>query len=201
MSVERYMSKRLITISENSSIQTAISVMKEHSIRHLLVLKNNAFVGLVTQSDLRGVIIPSLYGEISVKDVMITNPVIVDPRESIENAALLIFRNRIGALPVVAQENVVGIITISDILAAFIEMMGVLEQSTRLDLMLKDTQESFVEVSRIIKENGGQVMSVGMLDQGDNGTIYSFRLKKDKSLDSVVRHLEQAGHQVVSMFT
>jgi acetoin utilization protein AcuB len=201
MSVERYMSKKLISISEDASIQTAISIMKDHSIRHLPVLKDGIFVGLVTQSDLRGVLIPSLYGEISIKDVMITDPVTVDSKDSIEKAASLIYQKKIGALPVVTNRTLVGIITISDILAAFIGMMGVLKQSTRLDLILKDAPESFEEVSRIIKENGGLVISVCMFDQDDKGTIYSFRLEKGRNLDSVLRHLEQAGHRVVSVFT
>jgi len=201
MSVERYMTKELITIPEDASIQTAILVMKEHSIRHLPVVKNGIFVGLVTQSDLRGVVIPSLYGEISIKDVMIANPIIVHPDDSIEIAASLIYQHKIGSLPVVKDNTLVGIITINDILAAFIEMMGVLKQSTRLDLVLRDSPESFEEVSRIIKENGGQVISVGMLERDDEATVYSFRLQKGKNLDSVVRHLEQAGHRVVSIFT
>ena len=201
MSVERYMTKELITIPEDASIQTAIFVMKEHSIRHLPVVKNGLFVGLVTQSDLRGVVIPSLYGEISIKDVMIANPIIIHPNDSIEMAASLIYQHKIGSLPVVKDNTLVGIITINDILAAFIEMMGVLKQSTRLDLVLRDSPESFEEVSRIIKENGGQVISVGMLERDDEATVYSFRLQKGKNLDSVVRHLEQAGHRVVSIFT
>jgi acetoin utilization protein AcuB len=200
MSVERYMTKNLITIPEDASIQTAISVMKEHSVRHLPVVKDGVFVGLVTQSDLRGVVIPSLYGEISIKDVMISNPIVVHPDDSIEMAASLIYQHKIGSLPVVKNNSLVGILTISDILAAFIEMMGVLKQSTRLDLMLRDAPESFEEVSRIIKENGGKVISVGMLERDDEATIYSFRLQKGKNLDSVVRHLEQAGHRVVSIF-
>ena len=138
MSVERHMTKPVITIKPDTSIQDAVLLMKEHSIRHLPVVRGDTFVGLITQSDLRGLIIPSMYGEIDIKDVMITDPIIVCSSDSIDTAATLIYENKIGALPVIDGNTLVGIITTTDIVAAFIEMMGVLKKSARLDILLKE---------------------------------------------------------------
>ena len=199
MSVERYMSKDVISIGLKSSIQDAISLMREHSIRHLPVVENGMFVGLVTQSDLRGVIIPSLYGEIDIKDVMVADPITVTPNASIEKAATLIYKNKIGALPVIDKRLLVGIITVTDILAAFIEMMGVLKTSARLDVILKDSPDSFEDVVRIIKQDGGEIISVGIAG-GQEDRTYSFRLTK-KNIEQMIEHLRRSGHEVVSSYT
>ena len=199
MSVERYMSKDVISIGLKSSIQDAISLMREHSIRHLPVVENGMFVGLVTQSDLRGVIIPSLYGEIDIKDVMVADPITVTSNASIEKAATLIYKNKIGALPVIDNRLLVGIITVTDILAAFIEMMGVLKTSARLDIILRDSPDSFEDVIRIIKQDGGEIISVGIAGGQDDRT-YSFRLTK-KNIGQMIKHLKQSGHEVVSSYT
>ena len=197
MSVERYMTKPVITINSDTSIQSAVLLMKEHSIRHLPVVRGERFVGLITQSDLRGLIIPSMYGEIDIKDVMVTKPITVCSGDSIDTAATLIYKNKIGALPVVDGNTLVGIITTTDIVAAFIEMMGVLKKSARLDILLKEAPDSFEEVSRIIKENGGEIISVGMLPGINENKVYSFRLKK-KNIDPVIELLQKVGHRVIS---
>ena len=199
MSIRQYMKTDIVTISSEATIQSAIDLMKKYSIRHLPVVDNSEFLGLVTQSDLRGLIIPSMYGEIDVRDVMVTDPITVRPDDAIEKAARLIYEHKIGALPVIADSMPVGILTVTDIVRAFVEMMGVLEESARLDVSLKDSPDAFEEVSRIIAENGGEVISVGMLDAKSNGKIYSFRLAR-KNVQSVIEHLEQSGHHIVATY-
>ncbi len=199
MSVERYMTRNLVTIDVQERVQTAIALMKEHSVRHLPVVENGIFVGLVTQSDLRGMMIPSMYEEIDVRDVMVTDPIVISPEAPIERAASVIHREKIGALPVVKDQKLVGILTVADIVAAFISMMGVLRESVRLDVMLAGNPGAFEEVSRIIKENGGEIISVGMQAEQDSEKIYSFRLLP-RNIQSVIDHMERAGHHVVSTY-
>ena len=189
----------IVTVKPDATIQSAIDLMKKFSIRHLPVVENSEFIGLVTQSDLRGLIIPSMYGEIDVKDVMVTDPITVKPDDAIEKAARLIYENKIGALPVIQDSQLVGILTVTDIVYAFVEMMGVLEESARLDVSLKDAPNAFEDVSRIIAETGGEVISVGLLGGKSNGRIYSFRLAR-KNVDTVIDRLEQSGHRVVATY-
>ena len=199
MSVERYMTRKLITVGLDAKVQAAAALMREHSVRHLPVVDNGMFVGLVTQRDLQGVIIPSMYEEIDVRDVMIPDPITISPDSPIEKAASLIHRNKIGALPVVREGMLVGILTVTDIVAAFISMMGVLKESVRLDVHLKEGSGAFEEVSRIIKETGGEIISVGLTGSESPDNIYSFRLAP-KNIPSVIHRLEQAGNRVVSTF-
>ncbi len=136
MQVKNWMIKKVVTISKNDHIVEALSLMKKYSIRHLPVVEDKILMGLITESDLRQVMIPSLMEEMRLDQVMIKNPVTIGPEESLEEAARLIYRYKIGGLPVVDKGKLVGILTTPDILTAFIQLMGVLEASSRLDIQL-----------------------------------------------------------------
>lgn len=199
MDVKKWMVKKPVTIAKNSSIREAIKLMKKHSIRHLPVVDGSRLIGLVTQGDLRQAIIPSMLEEISLKDIMITNPITVSPNTSIDTAAKLIFEHKIGGLPVVSKGNrLLGIITLTDILGAFIHIMGVLKSSSRVDLILSDKLDAFEEVSRIIKGHNAEIISVGILPERHGKKIHSFRLEKCR-VTPIAQALAKHGHKVVSV--
>jgi len=199
MQVGEWMERKLITIDRNTTIQEAISLMKKHSIRHLPVIEEGRLAGLVTEGDMRQVFVASLIEELSIDDVMIKDPITVKADTEIDDAARLIHYNKIGGLPVVDEdERLLGIITVADIMAAFIELMGVLRSSSRIDIVLGQDPEAFEEVSRIISSNGGKIISVGMLPQSDRKeNIYFFRLKK-RRIGKIVDALGEAGYTVIA---
>jgi acetoin utilization protein AcuB len=140
--------------------------------------------------------LPSLVRDIPVEQIMIEDPITVGPNDSLEEAARIIYRDKIGGLPVLDKGKLVGILTTPDILAAFIELMGVLQSSSRLDLRLADRPKAFEEASGIIQKNGGQIISVGMMGKGQRKTHF-FRLER-APLDPIIRALEKKGHHVLS---
>jgi acetoin utilization protein AcuB len=196
MQVKNWMIKKVVTISKNALITDALTLMKKYSIRHLPVVEEKILIGLITESDLRHVMIPSLMNEMRLDQVMINNPVTIGPNESLEEAARLIYRYKIGGLPVVDKEKLVGILTTPDILAAFIQLMGVFETSSRLDIKLAARPKAFEEASGIIQQKGGQIISVGMMGKGPKKT-YLFRLKRCP-LEPIIQALGKKGHQVIS---
>ena len=199
MKVGEWMERELVTIDRNTTIQEAISLMKKHSIRHLPVIEEGRLVGLVTEGDMRQVFVASLIEELSIDDVMIKDPITVKVDTEIDDAARVIYYNKIGGLPVVDEgQGLLGIITVADIMAAFIELMGVLKSSSRIDIVLGQDPEAFEEVSRIISSNGGKIISVGMLPQSDRKkNIYFFRLKK-RRIGKIVDALGKAGYRVTA---
>ncbi len=196
MQVKNWMIKKVVTISKKDHIMEALTLMKKYSIRHLPVVEDKFLVGLITESDLRQVMISSLMEEVRLDQVMIKNPVTIGPEESLEEAARLIYRYKIGGLPVVVKEKLVGILTTPDILAAFIQLMGVLESSSRLDIQLAARPKAFEEASGIIQQKGGQIISVGMMGKGPKKT-YLFRMKRCP-LEPIIQALGKKGHHVVS---
>jgi len=198
MQVSKWMIKDVIAINREADIKEAIRLMEKYSIRHLPVVEGEQFLGLVTEGDLRQLLIPAMLEEIKVKDVMITDPITVTPDTDIETAATLIYTYKIGGLPVVEDGKLVGILTSTDILRASIEIMGILTAGSRLDVMIGDDPAAFKEVYNIIHLHKGRIISLGILPN-EKETIYSFRLEKC-DLRPIVEELSSQGYKVVASF-
>ena len=194
MKVRNWMITDLIVVSPKDTVESAIQIMQQHSIRHLPVVEDNKLVGLVTESSLRPYLSPEKL-RLPLREVMIINPITIDPEASIDEAARLIYKYKIGGLPVVSQGKLVGIITITDILEAFIELMGILKASSRLDIIPKeDNLNSALEV---IKRGGAKIISIGMDITSEGEKIYFIRVERT-NLERITLELEAEGHKVVS---
>lgn len=199
MKVGDWMGKNLVTITRDHTIQECVDLMKANSIRHLPVVEDRKLVGFVTQGDIRQVLLASLIEDLKIDDVMIRDPITVTADTEVEEAAKIIYYNKIGGLPVVDDEDyLVGIITVTDIMAAFVELMGVLKSSSRIDVILGEDPEAFERVSAFIRSRGGEIISVGISGHRfRKKRVYFFRLNKC-NVKNIAKTLEKAGYQVVS---
>jgi len=206
--VENWMAKHVITVRPEAKITDAFDLMQAHRIRHLPVVEDDALHGLVTDRDIRLALIPSPLGATEelvyhlgaltrVDEIMATDLITVAPHSSIEEAAKLMAQYKIGALPVVEQGKLVGILTETDILHVFIEMLEVIQSSSRIDLVLGEKPGALDEVSRFLQQNQVKVISVGMSPAETAGApVYSFRIERT-TIAPLVQKLEQAGYRVV----
>jgi acetoin utilization protein AcuB len=198
MLVTKIMSRDVVTVVEGASLEEAATLMKEHDIRHLPVVRNSLLVGLVTERDVRGALFPSLIEEITVKDLMIANPVTVGPDSLLEDAARVIYQRKIGCLPVVDDDgDLLGIVTVADMLAALIELMGFLSSSSRLDVILTAADDSLEKAVRIIQQEGGRVLGVSLTQLRKDKPVHLFRLQKT-DLTDIIEKLSKAGYEVIS---
>lgn len=197
MKVKNWMITDVVVAFPDDTVEKAIQLMKKHSIRHLPVVDRDRekLIGLVTESELRAYLNPEKL-KLSLKEVMILNPITVDPDTYIDEAAKLIYKYKIGGLPVVSQGKLVGIITVTDILESFIELMGILRASSRLDVIPKNG--NLDDVLETIRKNGGKVISIGMDVNFEGERVYFIRLEKI-SLDKIASELEVAGHKIISI--
>lgn len=200
MKIKSLMIPDPIVITKEASIAQAIEIMKINSIRHLPVVskKTRCLQGFVTMADLRLGLIPSMVSDVSLSDVMIKNPITIDPDEDIEIAAQLIYKHKIGGIPVVKKAKLVGIITESDILRAFIDMMGILSGSSRIDVEIGDDPDAFNQALRIIQECQGDVINIGMTAQESSKRIYYFRLSSCNT-QIIKDSLEKNGFKIVDI--
>lgn len=211
MIVSEVMSKNLITIKSTDTLKKAQELMVKHSIRHLPVAQNGELLGIITESDIRGAFIQSgrktKDGNIShldpsklkVSNHMTRAILTVAPETCIEDAALLIYKNKIGALPVVKGKKVVGIISIMDILGLFVDMMGIIHSSSRIDVVMNKNPKNFDTVSNIFHDHNINVISVGMAPyrKDEKKQIYYFRLDLCQT-SALVKEIEQAGFKVLA---
>jgi acetoin utilization protein AcuB len=189
-----------ITITANASISEAIELMKINSIRHLpVVAEGNTLIGFLTLADLKQGLIPSMLGDLTLQDLMIKDPITVSPDDEIEIAAQLIYKNKIGGMPVVKgdQLELVGIITASDILRTFIDMMGILSSTSRIDVVIGDKAGSLKKALHIINDKGGDIVNVGMTTQQNGRRIYYFRLAACETA-VIKKALEKQGFEVLA---
>lgn len=135
MLVSDRMKTALVLVRPSDSVRTAWGLLREHQIRHLPVVENGKLVGIVTDRDIR-LVFPSaitagereqdphdVLEQVSVQEIMARQVVTVTSDTSVADAARLLVERRIGGLPVVRGEHLVGIITKDDILNAFVEVM------------------------------------------------------------------------------
>ena len=201
MKVHEWMTRNPVTVSKDEDVRGCMDLMTEHSIRHLPVVEDQKLVGFVTESDLREVSSTSSTKGASIEDFMVRGPITVTPDTDIEDAAKLIYYHKIGGLPVVDDEEFVGIITVVDLLGVFIDLMGVMKSSSRIDVILGDEPEAFERVSALIRGEGGEIISVGMSgDHSKTERIHFFRLEKC-DVEHISNTLQDAGYEVVSSAT
>jgi len=131
------MTKNPVTIRSNEHLGRALELMEEFGCRHLPVMSSAAhLVGIVSDRDCRLALnSPHIMRERSwdadvinntrVASIMTPAPIIVEPQMPASEAARLMLTNHISALPVMRGETLIGIVTTSDVLTAFMRVTNV----------------------------------------------------------------------------
>jgi acetoin utilization protein AcuB len=171
MLVRKRMTHDPVVVSPRHSLADALRLTRERRIRHLPVVDDGVLVGMVSDRDVRTAL-PSPLTEpdaervaflerTPVSAIMRPDVESVGPLDTVEDAAKLMRRRRIGALPVVdAHGAVLGILSESDVLDAFVEILGPANAS-RLEIALADRAGELARAMRVIgEERGVNVCSV-----------------------------------------
>ena len=209
MIVEEIMTRKEVTIKSSDTLYKAQGLMVKNSIRHLPVTQQKELEGIITESDIRGAFVQNDKNssritvldpkKMKVADFMTRNPQTVDPETNIEDAALLVYKNKIGSLPVIKDNELVGIISILDMLGLFIDLMGIIHSSSRVDVIMGKDPKNFEAVSKIIHDHGLNIISVGMSPYAKDTKkqVYFFRLDLCETA-SLVKKLEKSGFKVLN---
>lgn len=160
MLVRSRMTSHVHTASPETTLAEALSLTRAHRIRHLPILDGDRLVGIVTDRDLRLAMPPIWADEHDelmqalhtrrVGELMITDIVTVQPDTPVEDAAKLFYSHRIGCLPVLEEERLVGILTETDLLRAFAELFGARTPSRRLEVQMPNRPGELARVVRLI---------------------------------------------------
>ena len=152
MFVSRSMTRRVITVDEDLNIFEAQQLMAKNKIRHLPVTdENQRLIGIVTDRDIRSALPYSYiktsasqkekdkFTALKVKDIMTKDPISISPTYTIQDALLLIQNSNVGALPVIDDnQRLSGIISVRDLLRAFINVLGIGEPGTLLCILVEE---------------------------------------------------------------
>lgn len=120
--VKKVMTTKLITVSEEDTLETVTNIFEKHTIHHIPVVRFKEIIGMISKTDylsyLKGVQLLDdvSYREIKAHEIMTTKLAKIEPMDRIQLAIELFTLNRFHALPVVEKDELVGIITPHDIL-------------------------------------------------------------------------------------
>jgi acetoin utilization protein AcuB len=192
MLVRYRMSRKVVVVAPNCSLDAARALLRRHHMRQVPVLHRQQLVGIVTDRDLRAAPPPAS----TVKEIMADKPITIAPDAPVDEAARLLRIHKMNALPVVERRRVIGIITATDILNAFIELSGVAERTYRLEVDGPRRPRIEIDLRHLIEHMHGEVRWVHR-DAQRRGR-YHLRLKC-RNIDDVVTALEAAGFEVCAV--
>jgi acetoin utilization protein AcuB len=208
MLVRKKMHKDLVTVNKDERMNVAKKILKEKNIRHLPVVDGKKLIGLVTNMDIRRAEaspatsleireLHYLLDKLTVGEIMTRDVLTISPDISVEQATTLLHDNKIGCLPVVEDGNLVGIITENDVMEILIDVMGMKEKGSRIEVLVDDKPGALADITRIIKEHNVNITSV-VTDTADEPgkRLIVFKLKTFY-FEPIKKALEGAGFPVL----
>ena len=187
MLVGERMTRPVIFVSPDVPITEALILMRNDRIRRLPVIKDGRLAGIVTDKDLLNAS-PSpvtslsiwemnyLLSKVTVKDVMTKDVMTISEDTPIEMAAQIMADNKIGGLPVLRDEKVVGILTETDLFKIFLELMGAREKGVRVSFLASNKPGELLKLSQAVFGLSGNIIALGTF-AGEDPTTLSVTIK------------------------
>jgi acetoin utilization protein AcuB len=167
------MSHPVITIHADMPVQDALKLMHTEHIRRLPVVDaKGGLIGIVAEHDLQNASpseattlsvweISYLLSKITVDRVMLHKVITVGEDTPIEEAARIMADNKVSSLPVMRGNELVGIITETDLFKVFLELLGAREKGVRLTVLLEERPGKLNELTESIQKLGGNIIALG----------------------------------------
>lgn len=157
MLVKDCMTPDPVTVTPEKRVDETLEMMRELNFRQCPVVVDGELVGIITERDIRASL--GKDKDIRVSDIMSTTPVTILDYASVEGAAEIIRSGKFNALPVVTAKNkLVGILSVTDLLDAFLNMLSFHEKPLRLEVLMSD-EVSLFDVLHLMQNNSEKVLS------------------------------------------
>ncbi len=209
MLVKDRMTPRPVTVTEESGVSEALRLMHSENVRRLPVLdKHGKMVGIVSELDLLKVSpspattlsiyeIPYLLAKIKMRDVMTKDVITVTDDTPLEEVARIMADNKVGGIPVMRDEKLVGIITETDLFKVFLELLGGRDEGVRLSVRVPGEKGTLAKIAGAIAKRGGNILALGTI-KGEDPTTYqvTFRVVGVPQ-DELVSAMEGLGLKVL----
>jgi acetoin utilization protein AcuB len=179
MFVKDAMTANPVTISPTATLPEIAELMREKKIRRVPVLADGKLVGIVSDHDVMASMpspattlsrweMNTLLDKLTAREIMTSPVTVVGPDCPIEEAAQSLLVQKFGALPVLQNDELVGIITESDIFRTFVEMLsGGDVPGLRFVLEVEEGRGVLAKLATIINDNGGNIIALATMDGDD----------------------------------
>lgn len=212
MFVVRRMQRNIVTVAPDASLYEARELMRGHNVHQLPVTGGNGkLVGILSNRDVREASLPvallrgatekeaeDLLRKTPVEKVMTRKVVTATVDDTLEDTVVLLHDFRVNSLPVVdGQGRVAGIISRTDVLKAFIDVLGVGEVSSRLEVVVPDRPGGLAQIMTIIKGfnvNITSVLTTGAPEEGKRAIFFRVATQNVVPLKQAIR---EAGFRIL----
>lgn len=213
MYVGRIMRTDLITVSPSTSLEDANILVKKKKIDHLLVVNDGGkLVGILSDRDLKQYWaspattlskseLNYLLQQVIVEMIMIKAVITVSSSTTVERAALLMQENDISALPVTENDELVGIITSTDVMGVLLGAIGINDESMRLGVMVKDSIGSLANVADILQKEQVNIQSLLSWPERDFAGVYQLVMRIPQADGhKALNALNSNGYKVITKY-
>ena len=207
MLIKDIMQRDVVTVTPDTRLSQVLRLLQPRGFRHVPVIHNEALIGIISDRDVKQAM-ASLAGvgaigaeferareRLTASEIMGRTVTTIAPMDTVEEAARRMATQKISALPVTEEGRLVGIVTETDVLRLFVRAMGVLEPSSRLDVILPGPEDELGEVVRAVEGAGARIVSVMTLPGPDSGREIVVRVATMKP-GAAVAALEARGYRV-----
>lgn len=195
------MTRDVVTLGPEASAAEALGVCRERTIRHIPIVEEGRLVGLISDRDLRDVSPPrggrdqeNTLGWVRVKDIMSTDLFTIHPLDTIDHAAREIYDRKIGCLPVVDGDELVGIITSQDMMRTLTFLVGAHGRGSWVEVEVPNQPGALASVTDTIRDSQINIASI-FLGPAPKAThrVIVLRLETTNP-KGIARRLEEAGY-------
>ncbi len=196
MFVRHWMTERPVTADEKMDLGQAFERMHQHRIRRLPVVREgNKLCGIIALSDLYPYIGPQGLNRaimstefaaklrcVRVSEIMVQNPVTCDRNTPLEEAGALMRNRKIGAIPVVHGDEIVGIITESDVLEALTKIAQMGEDGKRVcfRIPVDEKMKIFYRIVSLCEQNRLEILTLLTHPLADGSHLVMIRIRGEK---------------------
>lgn len=208
MSVRDFMSKNLITVTSNTPIFDAVDLMKANDIHRLPVVDDQKLIGLITEGTISAAM-PSkatslsvyemnyLLNKTTVADVMVKKVETIQSEALLEDAIYVMRQNRIGVLPVMDEDTLVGIITNNDIFDAFLKITGYNDGGTRVSIQIEEDHPGILaEITKLLADSNLSILTI-VVNRMALTTVVEIQVES-RQVEEIREILSKAGYLVTN---
>ncbi len=173
------MKRDLVTVPRGATLEEAARLLKAHRIHHLPVVEEgDRLVGIISDTDLRNATLDGMFGgadrgdsgrPVTAGEIMTRDVRTLSPGDTLDDAMLVLSRERIGALPVVEGERLVGIVTKADILSALLSTLDIEGLGVRIEVVLRRDMNEAARLAAALAGLEVEVRSFVLAPHGADG--------------------------------
>lgn len=199
--VRDLMTRELVTLGPEASVAEALQLCRERRIRHVPIVENEELVGIVSDRDLREAS-PApddpnreeAIQDLRVGDIMNQEVVTVHPQDPTGYAAKEMYERKLDALPVMDEQDLIGIVTSTDVMRALVMLTGVHESGSQVEVQASNKSGVLADVAEIIRDLDVDIVSALSAPEKRAGNrTMVFRLTAEDP-STVVQSLQMAGY-------